>query len=62
MLYTSSKAALHNLYQAAKEKFKNSNIKIKFFIHQDLIQIIKELKNKGNVKNINIIAKDLLKK
>tara|TARA_Y100000816_G_scaffold291599_1_gene283447 strand:+ start:1786 stop:2334 length:549 start_codon:yes stop_codon:yes gene_type:complete len=63
MLYTSSKAALHNLYQAAKEKFKNSNIKIKIF-HPPRFKskLLKSLKNKGNVKNINIIAKDLLKK
>ena len=63
MLYTSSKAALHNLYQAAKEKFKNSNIKIQIF-HPPRFnsKLLKSLKNKGNVKNINIIAKDLLKK
>ncbi len=63
MLYTSSKAALHNLYQAAKEKFKNTYINIDIF-HPSRFQskLIKSLKKKGNFTKIDIIAKTLLKK
>lgn len=63
MLYTSSKAALHNLYQASKEKFRNSNIQIIIF-HPPRFnsKLLKKLKNKGNFKNIKVVAKDLLKK
>lgn len=63
MLYTSSKAALHNLYQAAKEKFKSTNINIKIF-HPFRFQskLIKGLKKKGNFTKIDIIVKTLLKK
>ena len=63
MLYTSSKAALHNLYQAAKEKFKSTNINIDIF-HPPRFQskLIKNLKKKGNFTKIDIIAKTLFKK
>ena len=63
MLYSSSKAALHNLYQAAKEKFKNTNIKIDIF-HPSRFKskLIKNLKQKGKFTNIEIIAKTLFKK
>ena len=63
MLYTSSKAALHNLYQAAKEKFESTNINIDIF-HPPRFQskLIKKLKKKGNFTNIDIIAKALFKK
>ena len=63
MLYTSSKAALHNLYQAAKEKFENTSINIDIF-HPPRFQskLIKNLKKKGNFTKIEIIAKTLFKK
>ena len=63
MLYTSSKAALHNLYQAAKEKFENTYINIDIF-HPPRFQskLIKNLKKKGNFTKIEIIAKTLFKK
>lgn len=63
MLYTSSKAALHNLYQAAKEKFENTNIIIDIF-HPPRFQskLIKSLKKKGNFNNLEVIAKTLFKK
>ena len=63
MLYSSSKAALHNLYQGAKEKFKKSNIEIIIF-HPPRFRskLLKNLKIQGRFKNVNIIAKDLLKK
>tara|TARA_B100000795_G_C22687078_1_gene394093 strand:- start:229 stop:774 length:546 start_codon:yes stop_codon:yes gene_type:complete len=63
MLYTSSKAALHNLYQAAKEKFENTSINIDIF-HPPRFQskLIKNLKKKGNFIKIEIIAKTLFKK
>jgi NAD(P)-dependent dehydrogenase (short-subunit alcohol dehydrogenase family) len=63
MLYSSSKAALNNLYQAAKEKFKNSNIKFLIF-HPPRFKskLIKNLKSKGQFENINIVANNLLKK
>jgi NAD(P)-dependent dehydrogenase (short-subunit alcohol dehydrogenase family) len=63
MLYTSSKAALHNLYQAAKEKFESTNIEIDIF-HPPRFQskLIKSLKKKGNFTNIDVIAKTLFKK
>lgn len=63
MLYSSSKAALHNLYQGAKEKFKNSNIKIDIF-HPTRFRskLIKKLKKKTNFTKIDIVAKKLFKK
>tara|TARA_Y100000389_G_C17427718_1_gene500594 strand:- start:1274 stop:1819 length:546 start_codon:yes stop_codon:yes gene_type:complete len=63
MLYTSSKAALHNLYQAAKEKFESTNITIDIF-HPPRFQskLIKSLKKKGNLTNLDVIAKTLFKK
>ena len=63
MLYTSSKAALHNLYQAAKEQFKNTHINIDIF-HPSRFQskLIKSLKEKGNFTKVDIIAKNLFKK
>jgi|TARA_B110000037_G_scaffold208380_1_gene256398 2-C-methyl-D-erythritol 4-phosphate cytidylyltransferase len=63
MLYTSSKAALHNLYQAAKEKFGNTYINVDIF-HPPRFQskLIKNLKKKGNFTKIEIIAKTLFKK
>jgi NAD(P)-dependent dehydrogenase (short-subunit alcohol dehydrogenase family) len=63
MLYTSSKAALHNLYQAAKEKFENTSVNIDIFHpHRFQSKLIKNLKNKGNFTKIEIIAKALFKK
>ena len=63
MLYTSSKAALHNLYQAAKEKFENTYINIEIF-HPPRFRskLIKDLKKKGNFIKIDTIAKTLFKK
>ena len=63
MLYTSSKAALHNLYQAAKEKFGNTYINVDIF-HPPRFQskLIKNLKKKRNFTKIEIIAKTLFKK
>ena len=63
MLYTSSKAALHNLYQAAKEKFKNTYINIDIF-HPPRFKskLIRSLQKKGNFTKTDIIAKTLSKK
>jgi len=63
MLYTSSKAALHNLYQAAKEKFNNTYVSIDIF-HPSRFQskLIKNLKKKGNFTKVDIIAENLFKK
>ena len=63
ILYSSSKAALHNLYQGAKEKFKNTNVKVTIFHPQRFkSKLINKLNNKGRFQNINIVVNDLLKK
>ena len=63
MLYSSSKAALHNLYQAAKEKFNNTYIDIDIF-HPNRFRskLIKSLKKRGNFTKVDIIAKTLINK
>ena len=61
ILYSSSKAALHNLYQGAKEKFKNTNVKVTIFHPQRFkSKLINKLNNKGKFQNINIVVNDLL--
>lgn len=63
MLYSSSKAAIHNLYQGAKEKFKNTNIQISIFHpHRFKSKLLKNLKKSNKFHNINDVARDLLKK
>ena len=63
MLYSSSKAALHNLYQGSKEKFKNTNIKVKIFHPRRFkSKLINNFSNKGKFQNINLVANDLLRK
>ena len=63
MLYTSSKAALHNLYQAANEKFKKTNINIDIY-HPPRFKskLVKDLRNKGSFVKIDLIVRDLIKK
>ena len=63
MLYTSSKAALHNLYQAANEKFKLTNINVNIY-HPPRFKskLINHLKNKGSFVKIDSIVRDLIKK
>tara|TARA_Y100000996_G_scaffold385683_1_gene343208 strand:- start:7902 stop:8450 length:549 start_codon:yes stop_codon:yes gene_type:complete len=63
ILYSSSKAALHNLYQGAKEKFKNTNIKVAIFHPQRFkSKLLNNLNNKGKFQNIDLVVNDLLKK
>ena len=62
MLYTASKSALNNLYQAAKEKFDKTNVNISIF-HPPRFKskLIKNLKYNTKLKNIDEITDSLLK-
>jgi NADP-dependent 3-hydroxy acid dehydrogenase YdfG len=63
ILYSSSKAALHNLYQGAREKFKNTNIRFTIFHPQRFkSKLINKLNNKGKFQSINVVVNDLIKK
>ena len=62
VLYTASKAALNNLYQAAKEIFEKTSVKVSIF-HPPRFKskLIKNLKYNNKLKNIDGITDSLLK-